>query len=327
MPSPPVVPESLLVLDHSLVAAELEGHLADHVDDWTHHMLAVEVSDYALIQVTREALFKLGKAEQQAVWQLNDRFKHPLQNLMQDAQGGGQMMRLLHEVQQKIMQLKPPQKSFLSSFKNMFKLMFSWHDSAWSAWLEGFPEHKKALTHVVAQLQQQQRRLGRDNTMLSGDKKDMELALEQLKNSYDLACLLEQQVQSKLQRDKGLNAENVELVQDEFIPVIQQRIIELQQQLLMARQAVMTIELIMSQNETQIREAQQAAQTALTVVDVTAGVVLLANKKNNNQKAVKAQQIKQVRQVIDQASEQMDELSAELANVTAKLAVEQDKET
>ena len=307
----------LVDLDHQLIATSPDVYLDGISSQWLDLLSHVGDEDYQRIKQINAALFELGKAEQKGFWVLNERMKYPLQKRMVESQGGGKVVQLLRALQAKVLQIKPPKHTFLSAFKNMFKLLFSWHQSAFQLWLESYPQHKQEMSEIVSQLEQLKRQLKRDNTMLLVDQNDLTAQVDKLENCFDLLCQLE----DKLKGETTVNSQK--LIDDEFLPPVQQRIIELQQQLLIARQAVMTLELFIHDNESQIRSIDQAVYTTTSVIDVTTAIVMVQQGKENmaqiNKNNSDHKKLKQARQVIDSALKQMDEVRNQAQKAADKL--------
>ena len=319
----------LIKLDHQQMTTNPEGYLGGLVNQWFSLVSTIEPEEYHRIKQFTDALYELGKTEQKSFWLLNDRMKHPLQKLMLDAKGGGKVTQLLQALQTKVIQIKPPKRSLFSRFKNMFLLLFSWQESTWQMWLERYPDHKLDIADIVGQLEQQKRQLNTDSKMFLGDKRDLQVQLEKLENCVDLMCLMEEKIKDETLHNPKLSADSQKLINDEFLPPVQQRIIELQQQLLIARQAVMTLALFIDQSESQIRGIDQAVYTTTSVIDVTAGIVMVEKGKenmsqlNNNVNDVRAsidpQKLKHARQVIDSVLDQMDEVHHQSQKSTDEL--------
>ena len=317
----------LIDIDHLQAAKQPDVYFDRLSSQWLDLLNLVGVKDYQQINQIITALFELGKAEQKGFWVLNERMKYPLQKRMAESQGGGEVVQLLRALQVKVLQIKPPEHTFFSTFKNMFKLLFSWHQSAFQLWLESYPQHKKELSEIVSQLEQLKRQLKTDNTMLLVDQNDLTAQVDKLENCFDLLCRLE----DKLKGETAVNCQK--LIDDEFLPPVQQRIIELQQQLLIARQAVMTLELFIHENESQLRSIDQAVYTTTSVIDVTTGIVMVQQSKENlaqiNENISDHKKLKQARQLIDNALKQMDDVrnqaqkSADELNVNSPLVADE----
>lgn len=319
----------MIELDHQQLAQNLGTYLVSKVDEWLAMVADVDHEDYKRIKELSDGLEQLGRTEQESVWQLNDQLKHPLHQLMIDAKGGGQVATLLQQLQNLMVKIKPPKRSLLASFKSMFRLLFSWHDSAWQLWLESYPEYKQEIITVSNELEKLKRRLQRDNKILSSDHHEMESRILKLEHCYDLLGLIEEKLSLGLADHTDTSKHSNQMFKDELIPPVQQRIIELQQQLLISRQAVMTLELFIQQNKSSVKGIEQAIYTTQSVVDVTAGIVLVNNRKKSMEAfsdqaqspglKVDTQQLKQARLIIDQALGQVDEVKQETRESAQKV--------
>ncbi len=310
----------IIELNHQELAASPNEYLDRKTDQWIELLLSVDPEDFKKIKQLHEALYQIGRSEQESLWQLNDRMKQPLHQLLVEAKSGGRVTVLLQQLQKLINKIKPPKRSWLSGFKSMFQLLFSWHESAWHMWLESYPEAQQEINAIKQQLAKLKKQLKRDNRILSHDKNDLASRMVELQGGFDLLVMLGDRLNSKIHELDDLSPEVTEVIEDEFMPPVQQRVIELQQQLLMARQSVMTLDLFVQQNVSQIRGIEQALYTTTSVMDVTAGIVLINKRKANmnsldssKKYKVDAVKLKQARLVIDQALSQMDDVQQEIS--------------
>lgn len=231
---------------------------------------ALTVASDSQIKRTKHGLLALGDQEQQAFWQVNNRLKLPLEQLMKSAQAGGQATKLLKQLHDTVLKIKPPNKSFWGRFFSMFKLLFSVKESAWEMWVESYPALQQKINQITEQLSAQQKQLARDNQMLLSEKSELDAHLLHLEHIVELAThlisVIEQQTIERSTESSW---------HDEWLPAIQKRTLELQQQLLIARQSVMSLELFISQNENQIRGIDQSINSTTAAMKVTASIYVL----------------------------------------------------
>ncbi len=308
----------LVELDHQQVIASPESYLGDLANHWLTLLVKVDHQDLLSIKQQQDTLFELGAAEQQAFWALNERLQQPLQKRMVESQGGGKVTKLLQVLQTKVIKIKPPKSTLMARLINMFKLLFSWQKSAWNMWLESYPSHKQEISKIIVQLEQCKQQLNRDNTMLLTDKQALDGQIERLKNCFEFVSILETRIKAETSQDSNLAIVTKQLINNEFIQPVQQRIVELQQQLLIARQATLTLELFIHQNESQIRSIEHVIYTTTPVIDVTTQIVMIEHgEKNLNNinsqakslnPAIDGKTLKHARHVIDQALNKMLEV-------------------
>lgn len=322
----------LIELNHSQFAEAPEITIQQLTKQWLSFVMAADATNDVSIKDLREGLYQLGQSEQHAFWELNNRLKHPLEKLIRDVEGGEKLTQHLRQLQVAVLKIKPPKRSFLGRFVNMFKLLFSLKESAWHIWLEDYPGYKQQILKITEDLEALKRQLKRDNSLFLSDKDTLHSHMLMLESSFDMVCFLEKKVSHETAHNQEISTDTKQLLLDELLPTMQERLIELQQQLLIARQSVMTMDLFIIQNESQIRAIDQAIYTTTTAIEVTASIFMLkqtgglkeqSDHKSNTQTnlsakqkyqaingVVDAQRLKQARQLIDKALDQMEEAKA-----------------
>lgn len=274
----------MIELDHQQVDIRPEDYLDGLASQWLNLLTALEPKDLQSIKHHQDTLFELGAAEQKVLWNMNQRMQHPFQKVLIESQDAGKVNKLLQTLQTKVIKIKPPQNSVLARLKNMFLLLFSWQESTWHMWLQSYPLYKQEISEIIVQLEQCQQQFNRNNKLLMADKQELNAQTERLKNWFDLACLLVTKIKAAITQNSALNAASKDLIGTTFLQVIQQRVLELQQQLLIARQTMMTLDLFMTQNKSQIRSINQTIYTTTSVIDVTAGIAMLEQGDKNLKK-------------------------------------------
>jgi len=305
----------LIELNHSQFAQAPEIYKKQLTDLWLDAVLATEVTDYAQIKDITDNLNNFGQIEQQAFWQLNNQLKSPLDKIIRDADIGEKIIQCLQQLQLTVLKIKPPKKSFFISFINSFKLLFSLKESAWHMWLEDYPIHKLKILNISEQLESYRKQLKLNNALLLSNMTALQNQMKLLESSFDVISHMEKSISDDSIHNQDLSSETRILIINELLPVMQRRLIEMQQQLLIARQSVMTIELFIRQNESQMRDIDQAVTTTTAAIDVTAHIFMIKQadalmKKNNNSATEKnpkingtidTKKLKQAQVLIDEA--------------------------
>lgn len=311
----------LIELNHSQFLEAPETYMQQLTNQWLNIVETTDATDFGRIKNMCEALSQFGQSEQHAFWKLNTRLKLPLEKLIRDSEGGGKATQWLHKLQITVLKIKPPKPSFWGGFMSMFKLLFSLKESAWQMWLETYPTHKQEILKITENLDSHKKQLKRDNSLLLSDKKALYNQMLQLENSFDMICCFEKNISHEADYQQEISTSTKQLLVDEMLPAIQQRVIELQQQLLIARQSVMTMDLFIRQNDSQIRAINQAIHTTAAAIEVTASIFMLkqtgelieksSNPGKQNKQVMKgtveAQKLKQAQHLIDQALTHMED--------------------
>ena len=316
---------SLIEIDHGQMAGDSsladtslkQEYIDQFIGQWIQVMLSVDVDDSTVIHQIKNALFDLGEKEQKEFWMLSDNFKGPLQHLMSDSHSSEKINTALRDLQQKISDLKPPNKN-KGGLKTMFLLLFSWKQTAWQLWLENYQQFKTEVVAATKVLTAEKAQLNRNNLMLSDKYSELKSSLKNIEHAVDLSNLLVQGIQKYIDSHKDSSQAMSGVLESEFMPVVQQRVIDLQQQLLIGRQTLMTIDLITKQNESQSRSIDQTVQNTTSALDVTAGLVLAEQGRlaldehgqvgdaGEGKKSPHTQELKQVQLRIEQTLQQID---------------------
>lgn len=279
------------VIDHVAYENDSVTYLQGKAEACQAVLLAVDPQDFQRVNQLRDALFGIGVDAQKSYWQLNNNLTYPLQKMTDECNQGQAVSDLLDKLHRLIAALKPPKKS-RPSLKERFFLLFSFRETAWQMWLDNYQTVKEKIGMLVKQLEASQQQLKRDNQMAALDQKKLLHAEQLLRHDCDLVQMLAATIRLELSDDKAINQARYKMVDQEFLDPLIKRDIELQQQLLIARQAVLTLDLIIKHNETMIRQIEQAVITSTAVLDVTAGLLLVTNKQQKLHNQLAADQSK-----------------------------------
>lgn len=303
----------LIKINHQRLIDSPQNQLESLSQQWLTQALAV--SNDAQIKQIKQNLLALGDPEQQAFWEVNNRLKLPLEQLMRSTQAGGQATEVLEKLHTMVLKIKPPKNSFWGNFLSMFKLLFSVKESAWEMWLESYPSHQQQISQLTEQLAQHKKQLANDNAMLLGEKSTLNAHLLQLEHVVDVATHLTSVVEQEAKKQSHETRWH-----EEWLPAIQKRVIELQQQLLIARQSVMSLDLFIAQNENQIRGIDQSVNTTTAAMKVTASIYLLeqTGQAVSATTAANKKQINHADGLIAEALSKMESVRNELETVQAQ---------
>ncbi len=311
--------QQLSTLHHEMISQESDNYLEKASEQLVDWVLGMDPNDLKLVDQVRTALFELGMKEQAAYWQLNNRLIQPLQQLMADTDVGGKVSKLLSDLSKQVADMQPPKRRL--SWKERFLLLFSWRESAYQMWLDSFPEKRAVMAGLVEKLKAEKRQLKRDNLILTGDQEALSAGLQQLIQCRDFVATFEQTLKQRFSKPADdINLDQVAMVDDELMVPVQQRLIDLQQQSLIARQAVMTIELIIKQNQNLIRDIDQTVMTTTAALDVTAGLAMAKNSANKNKLGQHPRfdtaKLQQAKALIDQTLDHMQQVRQESASAS-----------
>lgn len=293
----------LTEINHNKENTSVSEILNDRISHFVKLISAQNPEDPVAMDTIRDALSQLGSKEQNSFWQINKQLIQPVQQLITDTRYGGRVNELLQKLHKHILELQPPKNK--TSLKQYFLLLFSSRHSAFEMWIDSFPGKRKDTEELIYQLNTAEKQLKQDNLLLIDNKKNLEFELSKLDSIVSFISIILEELHKI--------ATVTEFVEREFIPATQQRYIEMQQQLLVARQSVLTVDLIIRQNRSLIHNIGHSVGTITSALDVAASIVMAKNRgekiKQISTKHPDVEQLRLARQSIDKTLDDIEQLS------------------
>ncbi len=301
-------------IDYESSAHSQSTDLSEAVDGLLGLIGSIDLDDLKTINQLLSVVAELGRVEQQAFWQLNNRLLQPLKQLMADTKAGGQVACLLQKLQQVVVKIQPPDSQRIT-LRQRFVLLFSAFSSPWEMWLAEYPEQKQKLMILVDQLNAEKSQLKRDNHILNVDRDQISSAVKNLEYVCDLVSLFEQKFKSSANFDEVFN--------QQLLSSVQRRLLELQQQLLIGRQSVMTLDLLIKQNQSLVNSIEQAVYSTTSALNVATSVALVSKKQkvldsdhSRVNDLIDGDKLRQAQLLIEQSLQQMHQVQSETASVS-----------
>ena len=146
-----------------------------------------------------------------------------------------------------------------------------------------FSKYESAQTVIAAiirSLEIGRDQLQRDNTTLTDDQKRMAETGKKLEQAIQLAILIDQKLQNKMDKELTAGSDAHRFVAEELLFPLRQRIIDLQQQLAVNQQGVLCTEIIIRNNRELARGVNRALNVTVSALQVGATVAMaLTNQK------------------------------------------------
>ena len=184
---------------------------------------------------------------------------------------------LLNELQQVMMSINPRQYSLTTqSLRGYLSQLLPWVNSPLQCYCVKYQSQQAKITPLIQQLNTETQQLQRDVKILQYDADDNREYIQQLSNVLkDANTLSHQLVQLSLQHKQRLE------IEQQLMTPLQQRIIDLNLQLTVSEQALLSIQLIIDNNQQLINTVRQLNGSILSMLHVSTGLsVHLAKQKN-----------------------------------------------
>lgn len=252
-------------------------------DDFLKKILAVNPEDPTQIEAVKQnvaAVENLGAETQRQAALRSAMLKEPIRKLMQKGEDGGEVANALVDLNMKVEELDPAQFDFEPGWFARVVGFIPGLGTPLKRYFIRFESAQTVLDAIFKSLDQGADMLKRDNLTLQEDQKQMRILGEKLKKAIQLGLLLDTKLNYALERDILADDPKHKFIQDELLFPIRQRIMDLQQQLAVAQQAVLSIELIMRNNKELIRGVSRATNVTANALNVAVVVAMaLANQK------------------------------------------------
>jgi uncharacterized protein YaaN involved in tellurite resistance len=143
-----------------------------------------------------------------------------------------------------------------------------------------YESSRTMLDAVVRSLRIGREQLQRDNLTLADDQKAMRLLNEKLEKAIKLGQLIDAKLSVKLEKELPAGDPRRIFVENEWLFPLRQRIMDLQQQLVVNQQGVLSIDLIMRNNTELTRGVDRAINVTVSALQVAVTLALaLANQR------------------------------------------------
>ena len=158
-----------------------------------------------------------------------------------------------------------------------------------------FESASTVMDAIVRSLKDGRDQLNRDNVTLSNDQKSMAVINQRLEVAIKLGQSVDRKLSDLLAREVTPGDPKHEFIQSEWLFPLRQRIMDLQQQLVVNQQAILAIEMIIRNNVELMRGVDRAVNVTVSALQVAVTLALaLANQK------IVLQKVQAVNQTTDQ---------------------------
>ena len=143
-----------------------------------------------------------------------------------------------------------------------------------------FESSQTIIDAIIRSLESGRDQLKRDNVTLREDQHVMRDLTHKLERQIELANLLDQKIQYKLDREIDPDDKRHTFIQEELLFPLRQRIMDLQQQLVVNQQGILSMAIIVGNNKELVRGVDRALDVTVSALQVAVTVALaLANQK------------------------------------------------
>ncbi|MFL0797782.1 MAG: toxic anion resistance protein [Cellvibrionaceae bacterium] len=255
------------VKSNDLVLQEKSKHLVEE-------LFSVEIKDLKAQQQKASAIRELGLGTQRKLTQRSKLLQQPLTKLVNDAEDGSEVGNALIVLQEQTDKINPGKIDFSMGTVRRLLAKIPAIGTPLSRWFAKYQSVEGVIQGIVKSLEDGKRQLERDNRTLKDDQIVMRELIFELKDYVALGAMLDQDLASKLESSKNIDPARKEFLEEEILFPLRQRILDLQQQLAVNQQGVLTSEVIIRNNRELIRGVSRALNVTVSALNVAASLAV-----------------------------------------------------
>lgn len=274
--------ELQLVSDKPAALADVDPVLAEQARKYADQLLSADPADFRAKQDRRDAVEGMGRDLQVKSSGLSQMLQQPIKTLAQRGADGGEVPNALVDLKVKVEELDPTDIDFSPGwFSRLLGVAVPVVGRRLKRYFSQYESAQTVVQAVIASLQKGQDQLRRDNVTLRGDQDEMLELTKKLERGVALGMLLDKELSRRIE-DGAIKSDDPQrkFISEELLFPLRQRLIDLEQQLGVNQQGILTIELIVRNNQELIRGVDRAQNVTVTALNVAVAVALaLANQK------------------------------------------------
>ncbi len=226
----------------------------------------------------RQSIDRLGIEEQQQAARRSSLLETPIRQLAsREREGGGPVARALTELRGRMQDLDPNRNRLRPGKLSRVLSFIPGVGDHLQRYFRKFETAQQALDAIIADLEQGQDMLRRDNLTLEDDQQGLRESLEALHLRIELG----KRVDRRLQHEASVaDEQRRQFIEEELLFPLRQRILDLQQQYAVSQQGILALEVMIRNNRELIRGVDRAVNVTVSALNVAVAVALaLANQR------------------------------------------------
>lgn len=289
--------DSLIVTTESTVKQELiqdnlltqteQQDIEKNANFFVEQLMASDFNEIKQKQSSINQMENIGADIQLESSKKMELLKQPIETLSRRAEDGGEVANALMDLKLTIESLDPSQIDFDPGWFSRLLGHLPWIGTPIKRYLTKFESAQTVLASVIRSLEMGKEQLIRDNTTLKEDQKELWNSEKKLEQVIVYASEVDKKLEEKrLTLDQG--SEEVKFIEEYLQFPVKQRIIDLQQQLIVQQQTLVASEIIVRNNKELVRGVDRALNvTVRALQNATTIAMALAHQEKVLQKVDK----------------------------------------
>jgi|SRR5690625_5212560 len=314
----------------------VDADLQTQAASLTSQLLQIDHDNPQARQQARNSVETMSQKVQVQAARRSAMLKEPIRKLSQRGDDGGPVANALVDLKVRVEELDPARFDLSPGWLSRLLGRLPFVGTPIKRYFTRYESASTVIDSIVASLHQSREQLKRDNITLQDDQNEMRELSQKLKRAIELGRLMDSELSAKLENEIPNDDPRYAFVEEELLFPLRQRIQDLQQQLAVNQQGVLTTEIIIRNNKELIRGVNRATTVTVNALQIAVTLALaLANQRivldkieavnetTNNLIANNARQLREQGTAIHQraASSQlsMETLKTAFADISAAL--------
>lgn len=256
--------------------ADSEAALAAEADAFVSRILE---ADAGRAQHQREAVDTMGSDAQQEAAHRSAMLQTPLRQLAHQGDDGGPVARSLEALRGRMDGLDPHRYSLSRGGVSRLLGRIPGVGSPMQRYFRRFETAQEALDAIIHDLEAGRDMLRRDNLTLSDDQAALRASMTRLEREVALGRLIDDRLVAVAAEHEAEHPRRT-FLENELLFPLRQRITDLQQQLAVAQQGVLALEVVIRNNRELMRGVDRAINVTVSALNVAVTVAMaLANQR------------------------------------------------
>jgi uncharacterized protein YaaN involved in tellurite resistance len=253
--------------------------ILERADSVTEQLFALNADDLDKSATSKSAIEHLGLKVQVESAKLNTMLNAPIGKLAKRSEDGGSVANALVDLKIQVEETDPSNFDFEPGWFSRLLGHLPFVGTPIKRYFSQFEKTSTIIEAISNSLKQGKGQLERDNTTLTDDQKRMRELTHKLEQTIQLAQLIDQKLTTRMERELSDGAK-LKFLQEEILFPLRQRIMDLQQQLVVNQQGIIAIELIIRNNKELIRGVNRTLNVTMSALKVGATLAIaLADQK------------------------------------------------
>jgi len=258
------------------VDPELERRAQEYADA----LVNLDPKDFESQEDMKIAVEDMGRGLQREAAHRSKMLQQPIKDLSERGADGGPVVNALVDLKMQVEALDPNRFDFSAGWASRMLGMIPGIGTPLKRYFTKYESAQTVIDAIIRSLEEGGEQLKRDNVTLREDQLAMRELTVKLERQILLAQLLDQKLQYKLDREISADDARQKFVKEELLFPLRQRIMDLQQQLAVNQQGVLSTAIVIGNNRELVRGVDRALNVTVSALQVAVTVALaLVNQR------------------------------------------------